>query len=56
MDQEFKLMVPRLLRLLDWMGIDLQSIVTNYVNHFKEVQHDKQNAKGLLGNRQTFQD
>jgi hypothetical protein len=48
MDQEFKLMVPRLLRLLDWMGIDLQALLTNYVNHFKEGRHVKQDTKGLL--------
>lgn len=49
MNSEFKLMVPRFLRLLDWMGIDLQELVTNYVNRYKEVGHEKQDAKRLVG-------
>jgi hypothetical protein len=49
MDHEFKLMVPRLLRLLDWMDIDLQALVTNYVNLYKEVKHENQDVKRLVG-------
>lgn len=45
MDQEFKLMVPRALRLFDWMGIELEPILTNYVNRYKEVGHEKGNEK-----------
>ena len=49
MDQEFRLMVPRALRLFDWMGIDLQNIVTNYVNRIKEVSHVQQDTERLVG-------
>lgn len=49
MSEEFKLMVPKALRLFDWMGIDLQRIVTNYVNRFKEVDHVQPNTERLVG-------
>ena len=51
MDHEFKLMVPRALRLFDWMGIDLQPLVTQYVNRYKEVDHVQPNTERLVGDR-----
>lgn len=52
-DKEFKYMVPRLLRILTEIGIDIISIMTNYVDKTRRVENGKgqqQNSGKTIGN------
>jgi hypothetical protein len=38
-DQEFKYLIPRLLRILTEMGIDIEAIMKNYVNKLRRIEN-----------------